>query len=254
MLHNTRRLSISNQKSITYMKCAARILTQYSKNNGFVPFMTHCSTYLFFLWMCLVCSPLFCLWIRVGKSIFSPWEYGVRGKRKRYSPSAALQRRSHMCRPLSGTTSSCLPWNALPLQAVESRVHSFRGAIFLQTRIAIPRYFSQSYGAYFKYIIHVHTRTVNVCAMLMISYVILKYAPYDWLKCNPRLQKKKNRRPAGAGIDWSPVFILLRPQSVTSDLQVRTGGRNTRQARCACAHACGVQCRGMDYSRLAHFM
>ena len=71
---------------------------------------------------------------------------------------------------------------------------------FLQTRIAIPRYFSQSYGAYFKYIIHVHvhvhTRTVNVCAMLMISYVILKYAPYDWLKCNPRLQKKKSRTDA----------------------------------------------------------
>ena len=41
--------------------------------------------------------------------------------------------------------------------------------------------------------VHVHTRTVNVCAMLMISYVILKYAPYDWLKCNPRLQKKKSR-------------------------------------------------------------
>ena len=33
--------------------------------------------------------------------------------------------------------------------------------------------------------------------MLMISYVILKYAPYDWLKCNPRLQKKKSR--AGTG-------------------------------------------------------
>ena len=45
--------------------------------------------------------------------------------------------------------------------------------------------------------VHVHTRTVNVCAMLMISYVILKYAPYDWLKCNPRLQEKKSR--AGAG-------------------------------------------------------
>ena len=40
--------------------------------------------------------------------------------------------------------------------------------------------------------VHVHTRTVNVCAMLMISYVILTYAPYDWLKCNPRLQKKKS--------------------------------------------------------------
>ena len=71
---------------------------------------------------------------------------------------------------------------------------------FLQTRIAIPQYFSQSYGAYFKYIVrvhvqyvHVHTRTVNVCVMLMISYVILKYVPYDWLKCNPRLQKKKSR-------------------------------------------------------------
>ena len=44
--------------------------------------------------------------------------------------------------------------------------------------------------------VHVHTRTVNVCAMLMISYVILKYAPYDWLKCNPRLQKKKSH-PGG---------------------------------------------------------
>ena len=42
--------------------------------------------------------------------------------------------------------------------------------------------------------VHVHTRTVNVCAMLMISYVILKYAPYDWLKCNPRLQKKNRFR------------------------------------------------------------
>ena len=41
--------------------------------------------------------------------------------------------------------------------------------------------------------VHVHTRTVNVCAMLMISYVVLKYAPYDWLKCNPRLQKIKSR-------------------------------------------------------------
>ena len=48
-----------------------------------------------------------------------------------------------------------------------------------------PQYFSQSYGA-----------------MLMISYVILKYAPYDWLKCNPRLQKKKiarGRGPAARG-------------------------------------------------------
>ena len=42
--------------------------------------------------------------------------------------------------------------------------------------------------------VHVHTRTVNVCAMLMISYVILKYASYDWLKCNPRLQKKNRGR------------------------------------------------------------
>ena len=47
--------------------------------------------------------------------------------------------------------------------------------------------------------VHVHTRTVNVCAMLMISYVILKYAPYDWLKCNSRLQKKKSQ--AGM-INW----------------------------------------------------
>ena len=93
-----------------------------------------------------------------------------------------------------------------------------QGAIFffLQTRIAIPRYFSQSYGAYFKYIIHVHvhvhTRTVNVCAMLMISYVILKYAPYDWLKCNPRLQKKKI---ASRGVSTSLKVRLLRAAAFT---------------------------------------
>ena len=39
-------------------------------------------------------------------------------------------------------------------------------------------------GAYFKYIVHVHThtRTVNVWRDVTIIYVILKYAPYDWLK------------------------------------------------------------------------
>ena len=47
--------------------------------------------------------------------------------------------------------------------------------------------------------VHVHTRPVNVCAMLMISYVILKYAPYDWLKCNPRLQNKKSQPGRGEG-------------------------------------------------------
>ena len=62
--------------------------------------------------------------------------------------------------------------------------------------------------------VHVHTRTVNVCAMLMISYVILKYAPYDWLKCNPRLQKKKNRAWARARCTWSVCsrLRLLRVQ------------------------------------------
>ena len=39
--------------------------------------------------------------------------------------------------------------------------------------------------------------TVNVCAMLMISYVILKYAPYDWLKYRGMAilvcRKKKSR-------------------------------------------------------------
>ena len=79
-------------------------------------------------------------------------------------------------------------------------VHSLAGLrfFFCKRGLASPQYFSQSYGAYFKYIVHVHvyvhTRTVNVCAMLMISYVILKYAPYDWLKCNPRLQKKNRGR------------------------------------------------------------
>ena len=65
---------------------------------------------------------------------------------------------------------------------------------FLQTRIAIPRYFSQSYGAYFKYNVH-------VCAMLMTSYAILKYAPYDWLKYRGMailVCRKTNRSPARA--------------------------------------------------------
>ena len=50
--------------------------------------------------------------------------------------------------------------------------------------------------------VHVHTRTVNVCAMLMISYVILKYAPYDWLKYNPRLQKKNRGLATNQGQSW----------------------------------------------------
>ena len=56
--------------------------------------------------------------------------------------------------------------------------------LYLQTRIAIPRYFSQSYGAYFKMtwdIINIaQTFTVRVCTCTCTMY--LKYAPYDWLK------------------------------------------------------------------------
>ena len=72
--------------------------------------------------------------------------------------------------------------------------------------------------------VHVHTRTVNVCAMLMISYVILKYTPYDWLKCNPRLQKKKNRVRARARCTWSVcsrlrlLHVQLWGVSQTNDL------------------------------------
>ena len=87
--------------------------------------------------------------------------------------------------PFVGFAVKSISANSRPVQRVPEAI------FFLQTRIAIPQYFSQSYGAYQYIHVHVHTRTVNVCAMLMISYVILKYAPYDWLKCNPRLQKKK---------------------------------------------------------------
>ena len=92
---------------------------------------------------------------------------------------------------------------------------AYRPAIFFFCKRGLPspnisanhmaRILSTSY-------VHVHTRTVNVCAMLMISYVILKYAPYDWLKCNPRLQKKKNR--ARARCTWSVCsrLRLLRVQ------------------------------------------
>ena len=40
---------------------------------------------------------------------------------------------------------------------------------FLQSRIAIPRYFSQLYGAYFKYIVHVHVHTRTVLAQVGLS-------------------------------------------------------------------------------------
>ena len=66
--------------------------------------------------------------------------------------------------------------------------------------------------------VHVHTRTVNVCAMVMISYVILKYAPYDWLKCNPRLQKKNRGRVRVHTILFCDPFSIVRrffPNAVT---------------------------------------
>ena len=87
-----------------------------------------------------------------------------------------------------------------PCWVLKSWIQKHRGAIFFFCKRGLPspnisanhmaRILSTSYVH-----VHVHTRTVNVCAMLMISYVILKYAPYDWLKCNPRLQKK-NRGPS----------------------------------------------------------
>ena len=103
---------------------------------------------------------------------------------------------------------TCIVCNHL----VHFTVHVRYAIFFLQTRIAIPRYFSQSYVAYFKYIIHVHvhvhTRTVNVSAMLMISYVILKYAPYDWLKCNPRLQKKNRVRYITQCTEFKKSYLI----------------------------------------------
>ena len=111
------------------------------------------------------------------------------------------------CASIAATVTSPRRCNS---RSYNSRTLAGRDFFFLQTRIAIPRYFSQSYGSYFKYIVHVHvhvhvhTRTVNVCAMLMISYVILKYAPYDWLKYRGMailVCRKKNRpRPATRGV------------------------------------------------------
>ena len=91
-------------------------------------------------------------------------------------------------------------WNVTCLNGFQS----IRYAIFFFCKRGLPspnisanhmaRILSTSY-------VHVHTRTVNVCAMLMISYVILKYAPYDWLKCNPRLQKKNRIRYVNCHVD-----------------------------------------------------
>ena len=74
-----------------------------------------------------------------------------------------------------------------------------RAIFFLQTRIAIPRYFSQSYGAYFKYIVHVHVHKYCKC-LRDVNYILrhLKIRAI-WLAeisrdGNRRLQKK-NCRP-----------------------------------------------------------
>ena len=72
---------------------------------------------------------------------------------------------------------------------------------FLQTRIAIPRYFSQSYGAYFKYIyMYMYIScTYTYCKCLRDVHDILRHLKIRaiWLAeisrdGNPRLQKRKS--------------------------------------------------------------
>ena len=103
-----------------------------------------------------------------------------------------------------------------PCWVLKAWIQKHRGAIFFFCKRELPspnisvnhmaRILSTSYVH-----VHVHTRTVNVCAMLhvIISYVILKYAPYDWLKCNPRLQKKKSRPKPLLFHDECPGFFYV---------------------------------------------
>ena len=109
---------------------------------------------------------------------------------------------------------------------------------FLQTRIAIPQYFSQSYGAYFKYIVRTCTCAYTYCKCLRdvnVSYVILKYAPYDWLKCNPRLQKKKSQ--AGRASSRNAVCFSCASLPCYSKALLTTQAQFAISARSSCAAA-----------------
>ena len=67
---------------------------------------------------------------------------------------------------------------------------------FLQTRIAIPQYFSQSYGAYFKYI--VCTCAYTYCKYLRDVNDILRHIKIRaiWLaEMQSSFAEKKNRGP-----------------------------------------------------------
>ena len=70
--------------------------------------------------------------------------------------------------------------------------------------------------------VYVHTRTVNVCAMLMIAYVILKYAPYDWLKyrgmailvCRKKIRSRASDQPKlniSILLPWVNLVVITRP-------------------------------------------
>ena len=99
-------------------------------------------------------------------------------------------------------TMCCKIWNACSQQAG-------RLAIFFCKRGLPSRDISANHMARISSTSYMYMCTymyVNVCAILMIPYVILKYAPYDWLKCNPRLQNKKSR-PVNVIIQITSAYV-----------------------------------------------
>ena len=92
-----------------------------------------------------------------------------------------------------------------------------RRFFFLQTRIAIPQYFSQSYGAYFKHIVCTCTCAYTYCKCLRDVNDILRHIKIRaiWLaEMQSSFAEEKNRARARARCTWSVCsrLRLLRVQ------------------------------------------
>ena len=86
---------------------------------------------------------------------------------------------------------------------------------FLQTRIAIPQYFSQSYGAYFKYIVRTCTCAYTYCKCLRDVNDILRHIKIraTWLAEMQSLFAEKKSLPDchvhADHCNASPVFFAI---------------------------------------------
>ena len=106
-------------------------------------------------------------------------------------------------------------WLAVASACLAGRGRRF---FFLQTRIAIPQYFSQSYGRVFlstSYVhVHVHTRTVECLRDVNDILRHIKIRAIWLAEMQSSLAEKKNRARAWARCTWSVCsrLRLLRVQ------------------------------------------